>query len=629
MKPHVRTFLAAVLPLAFLTCSQRGLTANAAAPRNETSPLKPGRDSPDRVETRPDGTVLLDGKPLEGQEAEGLKLSYAYAQDHKFSASWQPMFLYRDERQIFVAHLPAPVFTVRTADRLVTGLATTPGADLVAIALTGAEGSSVRLMWLDQARAVRRVADADAASDCWYRAPMSLSPAKRWLLVTKTEGRAAALAAAPEGQDAPLGLSQGGTFLVDCLGERAQAALLPDAELISCVWSPDGKLAACTVQPSAGDAPRPVLVDAESGTARWTDECVDPRAPRADPHALPGRREPGEVGDHHATPGAALPATAGPLAPVPEDSVLWMSSPLSARAVARGGREEIEISDARGRTRLSPAPAGIHSILGWSADGKLLAYLGRDSSLYLCSGAVSGAGYEAFVSCDVPTSEDDPDSLRKSFGLETRVSPLQVSLGEHPMSAWGSTDGGPFLAYLDHEPQYQVLKALRFETMSLADFGLKLDVDLRTQMAEQSLMAQLLALQYALPRYADEHDGTLPAHRSGPGLEADLKPYLSQPGRLRRISSPDEVAVELLRPGEDLSKVRDQAQKSPGTPIKLARVVENGIGTCTLVIVSTAPPGGRPELLYDVILDRGPGREQVSYNRDIVGIPAGAGESPP
>jgi len=591
--------LVTVLALAATVCLPAGAGVKAAAaPDAAPSRTEQGQHSRDRLEIRPDGTVLRDGKPVTGEEAEQaerLRVEDTYAQDFFFSASWDPNFLYWNNWHLFVVHLPVGLVTVPAAEGAVTGLATARSVGLLAIASASAKGSSVQLAWVDQIGAIRRVAGADAGSDRWYRDPMSLSPDKRWLLVMKAEGRAAALAASREGEVVRLVPSRGDICLVDCTGESDEAVLLSDAELLSCAWSADGELATCTVQIAGEPSPTVVVLDTRLESAKRLTRGGAP----------PAGQESGKA--------------AAQFTPSVSDS-------LAAHAITREGAEGIEISDANGRTRLSPAPAGVERILGWSAGEQLLAYVGRDGSLYLCTGVVTDAEYEALMSCGISGAGDSPGELRESFGLETRKSPLKVRLGEHPMSAWGSTAEGPFLAYVEIEPEAQTAKVLKLERMSLADLGIDPRADIQAQIAEQALMTQLVALRYVLPKYAADHDGKLPQDASGPKLEADLAPYLSPPTRLRRASSPEEVAVELMQPGAALKDIREEAQRSPGRPIELARVVEKDIGTCTLVLVFRGRPGGPPMFSYDAILERSGSRGRVSYNEDIVGIPSEAAE---
>ncbi len=110
------------------------------------------------------------------------------------------------------------------------------------------------------------------------------------------------------------------------------------------------------------------------------------------------------------------------------------------------------------------------------------------------------------------------------------------------------------------------------------------------------------AVARALIAYAKEHNGTLPPHESGSGLERDLAPYLDYVGRLHDPNKPGRVAVRLLEPGITVGDLHVRRGRSADSRVELAQLEAGGMRVT--IITSSEYVWPDDEFAYELVVER-------------------------
>lgn len=594
--------------------------AGAAAQAETQQPDGQDKDILERLEVREDGAVIFDGGVVTGEEAERLRLEHKVVSRRRFAAAWDPIVIYYRESELFSVASLEHLRSFARPQEVISGLATTPGAGTLVLALTGPDGSRIEVRHTLKGSPAAIASADDIAPDVWLRHPLYLSPNKRWLLVTAARDRDRTFPPWLSGESIEWRPDDADVYLVDATGTESPRLLLSSTVVTSCLWSPAGDRAVCTVD--AGDGSLFLLVDAVAGTSRriargtgaaeWDPATETVRVLLDGGILVTYDLRTGEVEqDYAATPG-------GPSA----DEVRSAYGEVCARLIRRGDGDVIRISRGSGHVRLAEAPTGVERLLGWSAGGKLLAYLGGDGTIRLCSGAASLAEYEGLMRCAAALGVGQ--TIWDSFGFQTRSSPLQIAPDRLLLWGWGRTEDGPFLVYVAAGDQQQ-LAALRLSrATSLASLGLDVEGDLCRQLAQEMVQEEMAGFHDVLRRYVDDHEGKLPHASEGPELHAALAAYAHGS---EGVWSGLPAGLRLLRPDASWSDLEAEAKTQPEAPVRIAELARESAGTCWLVVVYTGaafeyPDGGSFQILDDVMVDTdGDGRADLSYYH---GIPAAA-----
>jgi hypothetical protein len=500
-------------------------------------------------------------KPGAGPQKRTL-LRIAEPKPEPYFTKWLPAFLYLSDTGLFAPDSDTQILNLAHDQGVIAGLTSAPCGDLVIYALANAAGS--QLMGITTAvQQAGPFADAAAmGDDAWFHDPMSLSPGRRWLLVTASSNRremlAARAAASAEASDS-FAAYPGDLWLVDCAKLLPPRRVAPDSRLSYCSWAPSGRFALCELASEASDAtePKALLLDAESAElkplaeghvqAAWSD---DARKLRLFVAGADGTEEL----DFHVSAEGSVSLRSKRLLnwQLPANAVWSHDGTIGAYLWERDGRTGVSLVDTSGSTREVQPKPGVRRLIGWSCRGELLACVGGDGCLHFCVGVLSTAPYERMISL-VPGRRPAPKL--EAVALQTWKSPVELASPDAP-AAWAESASGPCLIYVDTPGKgQQSICELAFKRMSLTDFGLDLTRNLREQIIVQGSLSHLRQLQYAFLEYAHDHGQRLPPHATGEGLLNDLDGYFKASDLRDLMASPyggDEIRVVLLLPGQSL-----------------------------------------------------------------------------
>jgi hypothetical protein len=223
---------------------------------------------------------------------------------------------------------------------------------------------------------------------------------------------------------------------------------------------------------------------------------------------------------------------------------------------------------------------------------------------------VSESGYRR-INAAIPPAwrerDEERPGLHKSaadaMGLDTTVSPIPIASDRLVAHAWGMTSEGPCFVYAERGDGQPRVYAVRFLRIGLEDMGIDPRRSLEEQIVRDALDNAAAVFAHALSSYAEEHEGRLPTHVGGPGLEAALQPYLHDPHALRALYEPDKVSARLLKPGALLSELGGPPGHKQPEPV--AEIQE---GDVTFLVVAERSPAfgpheeesGRPSIVVSL-----------------------------
>jgi len=609
----------AALPSLLFACGAAALAAGPTPPSptraRAEEDLPPGEPPftkeqlkalPEGVTVRPDGTLLKDGQPTGGILLKDTPSMRKTRKVHRFASTWRPYYLYLSESCLFAPLALDQIVSTNSPRQRITALASTPAGDTVLYAITGPEKSTLFSRRVDRGpdRAVARA--TEIAPEAWFRNPASLSPDKRWLLIIVSENREQAMLSWGETSDGtrPGFLpAAGDLWLLDLTGQERPRRLLQAVVVDLHAWAPSGQRVVCRVKRSltqAGPADDVVLCDALTGTihslpvpapasyvkAAWT---VDGAEIRFQPQSW----QDADIVSYQVEGGVVSHLTGGGLHVSSPDAVWSPDGRRVAMVETQTPHLTITLLGPRGASRKAATPSGVRKVIGWSDESQLLAYLAADGTLALCVGATDESEYERFLSAYPPQylirNESRPGpykSVREEICLDTFASPVKPDLSEPLRFTWTRPADGPCLIYVETTDQGEAIQALRFLKLSLLDLGLDPHGDVRAQLVRQIFEQRMCALDNALSAYVRAHDGNLPSHPEGKGLQEELKPYLADPGELFGDPIWGEAHVHVLPTGLNVKVLLRQLEVE--RRVKVAELKSDGL-ECAVYAV---PSGG-------------------------------------
>ncbi len=521
--------------------------------------------------------VVLGGEP---EPSGGYPPGKHTEAEEPYLAEWLPYYLYVSDSSLLIPESLISLASVGRKEGVVSGLTATRCGTPVFYATATSAGSS--LIRIDADEPPHRVvaAAADMGDDLWFRAPMSVCPGKRWMLVTVSPGRTAMLEA-QLGEESVRAESfseySGDLWLVDCARLVPPRMIVAGARLVRCAWSPSGQYAACEVTWQRDARTAIAVIGVERGNASVVTGGRGQIIWSADSRSIevwverPGSFE--VVFYEVETAESRVSVTHGGRTRR-HDSVWSPSGEVCAWVDRESGCASAELADTSGRHRSVAFPSPVAQLLGFSCQSELLALVCGDGSLHFCSGVVSDLGYEALMSVlpshSVPAGEP---SLREGFSLHTTKSPIKVSRPERVMAAWTEGSSGPRFVYVaDRKSAAPGIYALSFKRACLSDFGIDPERDVRQQVIRQGSLSNLRQVTLALLNYADDNDGRLPLHESGQEVAKDLEDYIGDASILSSPYGHGEIRIRLLAPGADLGAMRRELPRDEFAQIRIVEL---------------------------------------------------------
>ena len=481
-----------------------------------------------------------------------------------FDQLWSPGALYGGDESFFVPAWRADLNTINLQEAVVTGLAATPCSASVLYVLIDSLGSRIAEAEVGASRP-RIVVDADTLGhDRWFHAPMSLSPNRRWLLVSVSSDRQEAFAklrSPASDSGSAIECIPGDLWLVDCGGVASARLIATKTKLYSCMWSPSGAYAACAWLLQDSGVAAVAVLDADAGQARelivghavpvWADDSNNVR--------LYG------VGDKHTGvltydvyTGERILQNSTSLSSLQEQGAVWSAfSEAGAWTAPEPGRSAIHIGGIGRRELKLDLPTPIARLLGWSCGGKLLAYLGTDRRVGFAVGSPDEGGLAKWMKA-LPAP---PSSfVAPSLGFITESSPVEVLSTDRLMATWAQLNEGPALVYVDTRTDgSQALSCIGFRSLSASrDWGYNLKEDLRPQVIRMKAESDLSQFWAALGNYAADHAGKLPNCQTGEELAKAMTGYIDR-YFLWPAYSPGTIGMRLLVPGRDFNELRSRS----------------------------------------------------------------------
>jgi hypothetical protein len=500
-----------------------------------------------------------------------------------YEQQWKPQRLFQSANAVFIPWAHAEFARVPSPSAVITGLASAPSGGDVVYALSDASGSSLMSAAMDgTGPRPKRLATAEsvAGEDAWFHGPMSLSPDGRWLLTCVGANRHVALGS-PSAEAQGAQAVEGELWLIDCAKLLPPRRLLGSISPASYAWAPSAKYAVCVAQARQSAERRVVLIEPEGGDT-WEGAAGAGHAVWSIDQKVTVYQYGSELpsialhGTHAAPAGVTVETRS--LSGIAADALWSYDGRMGAWVERAEGRETIRLRGLSGPGRdVSPA-AGARCLLGWSQDSELLAYLGRDGGVYVCVAQPNARELEDILA--VLPEMAGQESIRSAHGFETRESPVKLqSPSAEAVATWVQTAvdfpdmaaSGPCLIYAEGEPgKGYTLYALTFAryTTGGADDPRKLT---SAQIDALFTRGNLAVVHQALEKYAQDHDGKLPPHETGPELAKDLEGYLDYRGALSSAHAQDEIRVRLLHPGASLNdlvtEARSMGEESQGVSL--------------------------------------------------------------
>ena len=476
-----------------------------------------------------------------------------------FDQLWSPGALYGGDETFFVPTWQSELNSIGLKEAVITGLAATPCSSGVLYALADSLGSRLVEAEVGGGKP-RSVVDADTLGQgLWFRAPMSLSPNRRWLLVSVAPDRQEALAtlrSAAGDTGKVIESVPGDLWLVDCTGMTPARLIAKRTKLSSCTWSPSGAYAACTWEEGSG-APTVAVLDADSGLTReliaghafplWSLDGSAVLVYRLGEGQTMVRRYDVQTDELSSEANASF-STQG------LSSAVWSAFSEVGAWIDSACDHTVHIRGVERGHRKFNAPSAVARLLGWSCGGKLLAFLGTDRRMRFAVGGIDEQGMDKWLSV-LPAP--DPSSKSPSLGLVMDKSPVEVSGVGELLAVWVELSHGPALVYVDtRDDGSQALRAIGFTVLSASrDWGYDLKEDLRPQVIRMKAESDLSQFWTALGAYAADHGGKLPNCETGEELAKAMRGYL-EPCFLWPAYSPGAIGVRLLLPGRNFDRLR-------------------------------------------------------------------------
>ncbi len=496
-----------------------------------------------------------------------------------FDQLWSPGALYAGDETFFVPTWQSELNSINLKEAVLTGLAATPCSSTVLYALTDSLGSRLVKAEVGGGKSTF-VLDADTlGQNLWFCAPMSLSPNRRWLLVSVIPDRQEALAKFRS----TLGVTgkiiesvPGDLWLVDCSGVIPARLIAKRAELSSCTWSPSGVYAACAWGEGSGAPTVAVVLDADSGQARelfkghavpvWSGDSNIMRL------YIPSNNQT-IILTYHTQTGELNSGISAAISMAESPSAVWSSFSEVGAWVDSSNDNTIHISGIERHHRKLVGPSAVARLLGWSCGGKLLAFLSTDKRMMFAVASLDQQGLAKWLNA-LPAP--DPSSTSSSLGLVIEKSPVEVSGVDKVMAAWVELNQGPALVYADtRDDGSQTLHSIGFTVLSASrDWGYDLKENLRPQVIRMKAESDLSQLWAALGAYAADHGGNLPNCESGEELAKEMRGYL-EPCFLWPAYSPGMIGVRLLLPGRNFNKLRFDTSYQDACKIAVAEMHSN------------------------------------------------------